>query len=264
MKVEDRPETPVDLSGRSAIVTGAGSGIGRAMALTFARNGADVMVNDIVAQRAEETVAMIRQAGGSAVVNVGDVADETTAQGFVAETLKLWGKIDILCNNAGIMDKIELVQDVETDFWNRVFAVNVNGAFFGMRAVLPHMRARQSGAIVNTCSVASLRGGAAGATYIASKHAIAGLTQSVAWSHGREGIRCNGICPGSVETNITGGLGLDAYNPEGLALALPVMSLCDRLVGPQAMANAALFLVSDAAYHVNGVLLPVDGGWMAG
>ena len=264
MKLEDRAETAVDLSGRSAIVTGAGSGIGRAIALTFARNGADVLVNDIDAERAEETVAMISQAGGNAVVNVGDVADEATAHAFVAEAIKHWGKIDILCNNAGIMDKIELVQDVAADFWSRVFAVNVNGPFFGMRAALPHMRERKSGAIVNTCSVASLRGGAAGATYVASKHALAGLTQSVAWSHGREGIRCNGICPGAVETNISGEQGLGGFNKEGLALARPVMALCDRRVGPQAMANAALFLVSDAAYFVNGVLLPVDGGWMAG
>lgn len=264
MRLEDRPETPVDLSGRSAIVTGAGSGIGRAMALTFARNGADVLVSEFDAERAEETAAMIRQAGGNAVVHIGDIADEATADAFVALALKHWGKIDILCNNAGIVDKMELVQDISTDLWNKVFAVNVNGAFFGLRAVLPHMRERKSGAIVNTCSVASLRGGTAGAAYVASKHAVAGLTQNVAWSHGGEGIRCNGICPGAVETNISGGLGLSAFNPEGLALAMPILALCDRQVGPQAIANTALFLVSDAAYHINGVLLPVDGGWMAG
>ncbi len=263
-KEEDRPENKVDLGGRNAIVTGAGSGIGRAIALTLARSGAEVLVNDIIGERVEETVAMIAAAGGRAAGNVADIADETAVTGLAADAMERWGKIDILCNNAGIMDNIEFVEDVSTELWNRVFAVNVTGQFFMMRAVLPHMRAARKGSIVNTVSVAGLRGAAAGATYVASKHAMAGLTKSVAWSHANEGIRCNGICPGAIETNITGGRGLDAFDKEGLARAWPIMALCERAAGPQAIANAALFLASDAAYYVNGVLLPVDGGWMAG
>ncbi|WP_068078084.1 SDR family NAD(P)-dependent oxidoreductase [Novosphingobium lentum] len=264
IKEDDRPESKVDLTGRSAIVTGAGSGIGRAIALTLARSGAEVMVNDIIGDRANETVAMIAAAGCKAAANVSDIADENAVAGFVGDAMAHWGKIDILCNNAGIMDKIEFVEDVSTELWNRVFAVNVTGQFFVMRAVLPHMRAARKGAIVNTVSEAGLRGGAAGATYVAAKHALAGLTKSVAWSHANEGIRCNGICPGAIETNITGGLGLEAFDPRGLARAGPVMALCERAAGPQAIANAALFLASDAAYYINGVMLPVDGGWMAG
>lgn len=263
-KEADRPESKVDLTGRCAIVTGAGSGIGRAIALTLARSGAEVMVNDIIGERAEETVAMIAAAGGNALASVADIADENAVAGFVSDAVQRWGRIDILCNNAGIMDKIEFVEDVSTELWNRVFAVNVTGQFFVMRAALPHMRKAGKGAIVNTVSIAGLRGAAAGATYVASKHALAGLTKSVAWSHGNEGIRCNGICPGAIDTNITNGQGLEAFDEQGLARAWPVMALCERASGPQAIANAALFLVSDAAYYINGVMLPVDGGWMAG
>ena len=179
----DHDAPKIDLAGRSALVTGAGSGIGRAIALTLAQSGAAVTVNDILADRAEETVALIAQAGGQAVVNVADIADEQSAADMVAAALGQWGKLDILCNNAGIMDRIELVEDVSTELWNRVFAVNVTGQFFVTRAVLPHMRAARRGAIVNTVSDAGLRGGAAGAAYVASKHALAGLTKSApAWS----------------------------------------------------------------------------------
>ena len=260
----DHDAPKIDLAGRSALVTGAGSGIGRAIALTLAQSGAAVTVNDILADRAEETVALIAQAGGQAVVNVADIADEQSAADMVAAALGQWGKLDILCNNAGIMDRIELVEDVSTELWNRVFAVNVTGQFFVTRAVLPHMRAARRGAIVNTVSDAGLRGGAAGAAYVASKHALAGLTKSVAWSHGNEGIRCNGICPGAIASNIVGELGFEAFDKRGFERASLVMALCERGAGPQAIANAAVFLASDSAYYIKGVMLPVDGGWMAG
>ena len=263
--VEDSGAAPgaAQLEGRSAVITGAGSGIGREMALLFARSGAEVMVNDIIADRAQETVTMIEADGGVAVAAVADIADEHAVAGFVDKAIERWGRIDILCNNAGIMDEMSFVQDVSTELWNRVFAVNVSGTFFVSRAVLPHMRQAQRGAIVNTASVAGLRGGAAGATYVASKHAVVGLTRSIAWSHGNEGIRCNAICPGAINTNISEGKGLDAYDPVGLKRVMPVIKLCERSTGPDAIANTALFLVSDAAHYINGAILPVDGGWMA-
>src|SRR3546814_4175800 len=113
------------------------------MALTFARAGAEVMVNDIIATRADETVAMIEKDGGKAVAAIADIADETAVGSFVDAAMRHWGKIDILCNNAGIMDEISLIEDVSTELWNRVFAVNVTGTFFVSRAVLPHIRQRE-------------------------------------------------------------------------------------------------------------------------
>jgi len=264
MTTQNDPIATADLSGRSAIITGAGSGIGRAMALTMARSGAEILVNDIIAERVAETVALIEQAGGKALGAVGDVSIEADVQAFVDAAMTRWGKIDILCNNAGIMDDMSFLEDTSTDLWRRIFAVNVDGVFFAARAVLPHMRKAGKGAIVNTASVAGLRGGAAGGAYVASKHAVVGLTRSIAWSHGTEGVRCNAICPGAIETNITGGRGLEAFDPTGLARTLPVMALCEKAAGPQAIANVALFMASDAAFYMNGVVMPVDGGWMAG
>lgn len=257
------PPATIDLTGRTAIVTGSGSGIGRSTALNFARQGAEILVNDIIAERAHETVDLIEKEGGKAFAVVADISDEVAVAALVADAVGRWGRIDILVNNAGIMDEISFLEDVSTALWTRVFEVNVNGVFFMLRAVLPHMRAAGKGAIVNIASEAGLRGGAAGGTYVASKHAVVGLTRSTAWNHSQEGIRCNAICPGAIETNISGGKGFDAFDPKGLARALPVMALCEQPAPPQAIANAALFLVSDAAFYVNGLIMPVDGGWYA-
>lgn len=260
----DRRESAVDLSGRGVIVTGAGSGIGRAIAETFARSGADVMVQDISAKGAEETVALIAAAGGKAFAHIADISDETAAGGIVDEAARRWGKVDVVVNNAGIMDRMEFLEDVKTDLWNRVFAVNVNGPFFVLRKALPLMRAAGAGAIVNIASEAGIRGGCAGGAYTASKHAVVGLTRSVAWTHADEGIRCNAICPGPIATNISDGRPPEEiFDLKGLQRYGKMMGLLTRNAGPQAIANAALFLASDAAYFVNGVIMPVDGGWSA-
>jgi NAD(P)-dependent dehydrogenase (short-subunit alcohol dehydrogenase family) len=254
----------VDLSNRVAIVTGAGSGIGRSMALTFSAAGAKVTVNDIIAERAHETVEMIVASGGTAVAAVADISEEAAVNAFVTETADRWGQIDILCNNAGIMDQMAMPEDTPTDLWHRVIAVNVTGQFFVSRAALPHMLKRKSGSIINTASIAGIRGASAGLAYTVSKHGVVGLTRNIAWAHGPNGIRCNAICPGPTQTNITGGGGLEIMDPAGVERLLPVLSLADRSTGPQTMANIALFLASDAAVYVNGTIIPVDGGWMAG
>ena len=253
-----------DLSGKAAIITGSGSGIGRAMALTFAEAGASVMVNDIIADRAHETVKLIVDAGGTAVAAVADISDQQAVEGFVADAVSRWGKVDILCNNAGIMDMLHGPEATETEMWSRVMEVNATGTFLVTRATLPHMISRKSGVIINTASIAGLRGGCAGTAYVASKHAVVGLTRSTAWMHAENGIRCNAICPGGTETNIMNGAGFEAFDPVGLARARPIMTLTPRMTGPQVMADTALFLASDAAAFLNGAIIPVDGGWMAG
>jgi NAD(P)-dependent dehydrogenase (short-subunit alcohol dehydrogenase family) len=263
MTKTNKDSTTVNLAGRTALVTGAGSGIGRAIATTLGRAGAKVAVADINRVALEETVALIEEEGGVALASVTDVSDEQAVHNMINETISRWGSLEILCNNAGIMDRMSFAPDVTTALWNRVFAVNVNGPFFAIRAALPHMRERKFGVIINTASVAGLRGAAAGIAYAASKHAVVGITRSVAWSHANEGIRCNAICPGGVETNMTSG-GLEAFDKAGLARILPVISLCERMTSPQVIADVALFLASDSAAYVNGLIMPVDGGWMAG
>ncbi|MFC4062713.1 SDR family NAD(P)-dependent oxidoreductase [Planomonospora corallina] len=254
--------TPTDLRDRVAIVTGAGSGIGRAMALALAGAGARVVVADIAAEPATGTVKLVQEAEGAARAAVLDVGDEAMVGELVRETVEDWGRIDILCNNAGIIDNMALPAEMSTATWDRVLRVNLTGPFLLTRAVLPQMLAQGGGSIVNTASEAGLRGGAAGVAYTASKHGVVGLTRNVAWAYARSGIRCNAICPGPTETSIAESAAV--FDPRGIERLGPVLGLGEIFAKPQDMAAVALFLASDAARLVNGAIIPVDGGWLAG
>ncbi|SEF90220.1 NAD(P)-dependent dehydrogenase, short-chain alcohol dehydrogenase family [Nonomuraea solani] len=242
---------------RVSLVTGAGSGIGRAMAVAFAKAGARVVVCDINRDNAEETAASI---GPAAVAVAADISDEASVAALTEAALAAFGRIDVLCNNAGIMDTMALPAAITVDQWERVLRVNLTGTFLVTHAVLPHMLGQGSGAIVNTASEAGIRGGAAGAAYTASKHGVVGLTRSVAWAYAKDGIRCNAILPGPTMTNIATGA---SFDPEGAARLGGVLALGERLAQPEQMADAALFLASDAASFINGAIVPVDGGWSA-
>jgi NAD(P)-dependent dehydrogenase (short-subunit alcohol dehydrogenase family) len=244
---------------RVALVTGAGSGIGRAMAEAFARAGAQVVVSDIDGAAAERTAADI---GAAAVPVTTDIAEEASVLRAVRRTIDVFGRIDALCNNAGIMDRMALPADTPIDLWERVLRVNLTGTFLVTRAVLPHMLTQGGGAIVNTASEAGIRGGAAGVAYTASKHGVVGLTRNVAWAYAKDGIRCNAIVPGPTMTNIAGSG--DAFDPAGAARLKPVLSLGERLATPEQQADVAVFLASGAASNINGAIIPVDGGWSAG
>lgn len=261
---QQSPAGAVDLSGQVAIVTGGGSGIGRAMSLSFASAGATVMVLDIVAGRAEETVGLIEAAGGTGRASVFDIADAEAIDGFVSDLRARSGRIDILCNNAGVMDRMHKVADVPTEIWDRVLRVNLTAPFLMTRAVVPAMVERGRGCIINTASIASLRGAAAGAAYTASKHGLMGLTRNTAFAYASDGIRCNAICPGAVATNIVGEAGLSALDAVGMQSFGQVMALNgDRIAPPEKMASVALFLASEGASFINGAIIPVDMGWSA-
>ncbi|GIH80549.1 SDR family NAD(P)-dependent oxidoreductase [Planobispora longispora] len=242
---------------RIALITGAGSGIGRAMAVAFAKAGARVVVCDVDLASAERTAADI---GDAAVAAAADVSDETSVAALVETAIGAYGRIDVLCNNAGIMDTMALPADVTVGQWERVLRVNLTGTFLVTHAVLPHMLAQGGGAIVNTASEAGIRGGAAGVAYTASKHGVVGLTRSIAWAYAKDGIRCNAILPGPTATGIAANL---SFDPAGLNRLAPVLALGERMAQPEQMADAALFLASEAASFVNGAIVPVDGGWSA-
>ncbi|WP_459801683.1 SDR family NAD(P)-dependent oxidoreductase [Herbidospora sp. RD11066] len=241
---------------RVALITGAGSGIGRAMAHAFAQAGATVVACDVNRDSAEETA---KDVNGLAVA--ADISDENSVAQLVETVVGAYGRIDVLCNNAGIMDNMALPADVSVAMWHRVIGVNLTGAFLVTHAVLPHMLRQGRGAIVNTASEAGIRGGAAGVAYTASKHGVIGITRNVAWAYAKEGIRCNAILPGPTMTGIAGSAG--DFDATGAARLMPVIALGELMAQPENMADVAVFLASDAASFVNGALVPVDGGWSA-
>ncbi|MFD8003490.1 SDR family NAD(P)-dependent oxidoreductase [Streptomyces mirabilis] len=248
------------LAGRSVIVTGAGSGIGRATALAFAAEGARVLVADLNAEGAEKVVEEIAAAGGTAVAVTGDLSEQAVVDRVTATAVEQFGGVDVLVNNAGIMDRMSAAGEVGDAEWERVIRVNLTAPFLLTRAVLPHMLAAGKGAIVNTASEASLRGSAAGAAYTASKHGIAGLTKSLAVTYRNKGIRANAIAPGGTKTAITVDADRDALGPQVLA---SYMSNVGTAAEAEEQAAAILFLASDAASNINGAILPVDNGWSA-
>ncbi|HUH63622.1 MAG TPA: SDR family oxidoreductase [Terracidiphilus sp.] len=250
------------LNGKVAIVTGAGSGIGRAGAMLFAAEGAKVVVAEIDAQRGEETVAGIVAQGHEAVFEHADVANEADVRRMVEDAVVRWGKIDILFNNAGVVLVKPLDEMTEAE-WDRVMAINVKAAFLAIKHVVPHMRRTGGGAILNTGSIASLMGQLHTPVYVASKGAIALLTKSLALDYGRDRIRVNCICPGITDTPmLREHLG---HGAEGEARIRERLSRVPtgEILKPEDVARAALYLVSDESAGVTGILHVVDGGLLA-
>ncbi|MEU0953861.1 glucose 1-dehydrogenase [Streptomyces niveus] len=246
--------------GRGVIVTGAGSGIGRATALAFAAEGARVLIADLNADSAASTVEAIEKSGGTAVAVTGDLGDQAVVDEVTRTAVERFGRVDVLVNNAGIMDGMTALADVTDSEWERVLRVNLTAPFLLTRAVLPHMLAAGKGAIVNTASEAGLRGSAAGAAYTASKHGVVGLTKNLAVMYRKQGIRANAIAPGGTATGIAVNTDSSTHGPKALG---PHFVNLGRLAQPEEQAAAILFLASDAASNINGVVLPVDDGWAA-
>ncbi|MGC9380510.1 SDR family NAD(P)-dependent oxidoreductase [Streptomyces sp. MH13] len=249
-----------DPNGRSVIVTGAGSGIGRAAALAFAAQGDRVVVADLNADGADAVVKEIEQAGGTAVAVPGDLSEQAVVDRVTATAVERFGGVDVLVNNAGIMDSMSALADVTDAEWERVIRVNLTAPFMLARAVLPHMLGAGRGAIVSTASEASLRGSAAGTSYTASKHGVVGLTKSLAVMYRKNGIRANAICPGGTATAIAVEADRAAHGPAAIG---PHFVNLGRVSRPEEQAAAILFLASDAASNINGAILPVDDGWSA-
>ena len=250
-----------DLDGAVAIVTGGASGIGRAICGRFTAEGAAVAVVDIDRAGADTTAAAIAGAGGRAMAVATDlrVPDDITAA--AARVRDEFGSIDVLVNNAGVMDALRPPLSVSLSQWELAFAVNVTAPFLLCQAVLPDMIAKGRGAIVNIASIAGLSGGRAGTAYTASKHALVGLTRSIAFTHVEDGIRCNAICPGGVSTGIAARD--DPRDPFGAQRYRLAHATKPRHGEPDEIAAVAAFLASGQASFVNGAIVPVDAGWTA-
>jgi len=250
------------LNGKVAIVTGAASGIGRASAIAFAREGARVMVADRSQSGAEETARCISADGFETEAIEVDVSSEADVQRMVNKAVARWGRIDVLFNNAGVL-LVKSVEQMTEAEWDHVLAVNVKGAFFAVKHVVPHMRRTGGGSILNTGSIASLAGQVGTPAYSASKGAIALLTKSLALDLGRDRIRVNCICPGITDTPmLREHLGHGAEGEARIKARLSRVPL-GEILRPEDVARAALYLVSDDSAGITGVLHVVDAGLTA-
>ncbi len=261
--------------GRAVLVTGAASGIGRATAEIFAREGARVACADIAEEPLAETVTEIQRSGGVAVAMGVNIADSASASEVVERCVEELGGVDVLANIAGIL-KLDHTHRLTDEDWNRVLGVNLSGTFFMSRAAIPHLLKSEGaigrgaiaggaivkgaiagGAIVNVASLAGLKGQAYGAAYCASKAGVVGLTRVMAVEYAKQGLRVNCVCPGGVETPLIAGL----TPPEGSdAELMGRLSLVPGLTAPSEIAEAVAYLASPAARSINGVALPIDFG----
>jgi NAD(P)-dependent dehydrogenase (short-subunit alcohol dehydrogenase family) len=251
------------LQSKIAVITGAASGIGRATAIRFAAEGASLVIGDRNEERLKEVTEEIRSSGAKVVSALGDISRKQTAEELVDLSLTTYGRIDVLVNNAGIMDYFQGIGELTDEIWRSVFATNVDGPMFTSRRALPRMLKQGGGSIVNIASMSGYSGASAGVAYTASKHAVVGLTRATAWRYAKEGIRCNAICPGAVRTNIGDSMPPDRMDAVGFERAAGFFLLGAAVLEPTDIAALALYLACDESRFVNGTIIGADSGLSA-
>jgi NAD(P)-dependent dehydrogenase (short-subunit alcohol dehydrogenase family) len=242
-----------------ALVTGAGSGIGKATAILYARNGAKVVVSDIAEKGGNETVQEISNGGGEAIFVKADVSIPADCEQLTQSTLTRFGRLDIACNNAGIGGEANAVADMSIEGWNKVIAINLNSVFYCMKYQIPAMLQSGGGAVVNMASILGQVGFAGSAGYVAAKHGVVGLSQNAALEYSAKGIRVNVVGPGFIATPLLDKAGMDDQVKQMLISLHPI----GRLGTSEEIAELVIWLSSDKASFVTGAYYAADGGYLA-
>jgi len=252
----------MDFKGKVALITGAGNGIGRASAIGFASRGAKVVIVDRDEAAGQATAGILRQQGGDALFVAADVTKSADVQNYVKAALDAYGAIDCFYNNAGIEGAIAMTAEYDEDMFDRVMSVNVKGVFLGLRHVLPVMIAQKRGAVVNTASVAGLVASPGMPAYVASKHAVIGLTKTAAGEVARMGVRVNAVCPGPIDTRMIHAVEsmINPNDPSGVGSSYQNAIPLGRYGTADEVANVVQFLCSDLASNITGAQYVVDGG----
>lgn len=251
--------------GKSVVVTGASSGMGRQIAYDFAKEGATVVAVARRAERLEELAGQVESDGlpGKVLPYVGDVCNREVNEGMIDFAVEKCGKLDVLVNNAGIMDGFEAIGDISDERWDQVFAVNVKGPMFAMRKAVQVMLGQKTrGNIVNVASIGGTNGARAGAAYTASKHALVGMTENTGYMYAHEGIRCNAICPGTIVTPMVAGTTAADMDADMMGAMAAHSNLRTQPCMPEDVANIALFLASDESRALTGQTMVSDFGAM--
>ena len=251
------------LDARVALVTGGGSGIGRASAVVFAREGAKVVVTDVDEDGGRETVRLIEAARGTAMFARADVSQAAEVAALVEQAVSTYGRLDCALNNAGIQGDIKQTAECSQENWDRIIATNLTGVWLCMKHEIPHMLNQGGGAIVNTSSNFGLVGSNGMPAYSASKHGVLGLTKTAALEYAKSGIRVNAVCPGPVQTPLVDKV--LAAQPElgdQIIKAIEAREPVGRMGQPEEIAEAVVWLCSDAASFVTGTAMSVDGGFV--
>lgn len=251
------------LENKIALITGAGSGIGKEIMLLFAREGCKVIATDISESRISELEKETSSFEGNIKLFHGDVCDPKHIEELVTNCLNSFGSVDILVNNAGIMDNFEAVDTVDEAEWNKVFNTNIHAPYRLIQRTIKHFINKKSGNIINIASIGGLYGGRAGAAYTTSKFALIGLTKNTGFLFAKKGIRCNAIAPGAIETNISDSIDYSKLTDEIKNRIMPGLVLNPRNGKPIEIAKIALFLASEDSSFINGSVITADDGWSA-
>jgi NAD(P)-dependent dehydrogenase (short-subunit alcohol dehydrogenase family) len=249
------------LANKAVVITGAGSTLGRALTTLFAGEGARVLAVAMGTKRLEELAAQVEEYDGQIIPMVGDMLEREQVDGAIDEAVRRFGRIDVLINNAGLMDDFSPVGEFDDDMFEKVMRLNLTAPAFAMRRAIKEFERQGGGVIINIASVGGLFGCRGGAAYTASKHGLIGLTKNTAYMYANKNIRCNAICPGSIKKEVGSHDFLQEFNQGGRNIAMKGLGLVDRPGESEEIAEVAIFLASESSSYINGQAIVVDGGW---